>query len=31
VDDGSYEAILDSWGVADGGVDEITINAAANG
>ena len=31
VDDGSYQAILDSWGVADGGVDEITINAAANG
>jgi len=31
VDDGSYEAILDAWGVADGGVDEITINAAANG
>ncbi|MGY4857813.1 ABC transporter substrate-binding protein [Cryobacterium sp. AP23] len=31
VDDGSYEAILDSWGVTDGGVDEITINTAANG
>ena len=31
VDDGSYRAILDAWGVADGGVDEITINAAANG
>jgi len=31
VADGSYEAILDSWGVTDGGVDEITINAAANG
>ncbi|WP_130179167.1 ABC transporter substrate-binding protein [Cryobacterium sp. SO1] len=31
VDDGSYEAILDAWGVTDGGVDEITINAAANG
>jgi polar amino acid transport system substrate-binding protein len=31
VDDGSYEAILDEWGVADGGIDEITINAAANG
>ena len=31
VDDGSYKAILDKWGVADGGIDEITINAAANG
>jgi polar amino acid transport system substrate-binding protein len=31
VDDGSYEAILDFWGVTDGGVDEITINEAANG
>ncbi|TFC50259.1 MULTISPECIES: ABC transporter substrate-binding protein [unclassified Cryobacterium] len=31
VDDGSYTAILDAWGVTDGGVDEITINAAANG
>jgi polar amino acid transport system substrate-binding protein len=31
VDDGSYDAILDSWGVTDGGVDEITINTAANG
>ena len=31
VDDGSYQAILDEWGVADGGIDEITINAAANG
>jgi polar amino acid transport system substrate-binding protein len=31
VDDGSYQAILDAWGVADGGVDQITINAAANG
>jgi polar amino acid transport system substrate-binding protein len=31
VDDGSYGDILDAWGVADGGVDEITINAAANG
>ena len=31
VDDGSYQAILDSWGVADGGVDKITINAATNG
>jgi polar amino acid transport system substrate-binding protein len=31
VDDGSYQAILDEWGVADGGIDEITINAASNG
>ena len=31
VDDGSYGKILDKWGVADGGIDEITINAAANG
>jgi len=31
VDDGSYAAILDSWGVTDGGVDEITINVDANG
>jgi len=31
VDDGSYTAILDSWGVTDGGVDTIAINAAANG
>ena len=31
VDDGSYAAILDEWGVTDGAVDEITINAAANG
>ena len=31
VDDGSYHAILDEWGVADGGIDEITINAGANG
>lgn len=31
VDDGSYREILDRWGVADGGVDEITINAAGNG
>ena len=31
VDDGSYQAILEDWGVADGGIDEITINAAANG
>ncbi|MGO4690716.1 ABC transporter substrate-binding protein [Glaciibacter sp. 2TAF33] len=31
VDDGSYGKILDKWGVADGGIDKITINAAANG
>ncbi|MFC6357209.1 ABC transporter substrate-binding protein [Luethyella okanaganae] len=31
VDDGSYMAILDAWGVADGGISQITINAAANG
>jgi polar amino acid transport system substrate-binding protein len=31
VDDGSYKAILDKWGVADGGVTTITINAGANG
>ena len=31
VDDGSYGKILDKWGVADGGIDTITINAAANG
>jgi polar amino acid transport system substrate-binding protein len=31
VDDGSYKAILDKWGVTDGGIDKITINAAANG
>lgn len=31
VDDGSYAAILDKWGVADGGLSTITINAAANG
>ena len=31
VDDGSYGEILDAWGVADGGIDTITINAAANG
>lgn len=27
VDDGSYGKILDAWGVADGGLDTITINA----
>jgi polar amino acid transport system substrate-binding protein len=31
VDDGSYQAILDKWGVASGGISTITINAAANG
>jgi polar amino acid transport system substrate-binding protein len=31
VDDGSYGKILDAWGVADGGIKTITINAAANG
>jgi polar amino acid transport system substrate-binding protein len=31
VDDGSYMAILDNWGVADGAITTITINAAAKG
>ncbi|HAM25236.1 MAG TPA: ABC transporter substrate-binding protein [Microbacteriaceae bacterium] len=31
VDDGTYKQILDKWGVADGGLSTITINAAANG
>ncbi|TFD33914.1 ABC transporter substrate-binding protein [Cryobacterium cryoconiti] len=31
VDDGSYGDILDKWGVADGAIDTITINAASNG
>ncbi|MBG6213372.1 MAG: ABC transporter substrate-binding protein [Cryobacterium sp.] len=31
VDDGSYGKILDAWGVTDGGIDTITINAASNG
>jgi polar amino acid transport system substrate-binding protein len=31
VDDGTYKKILDKWGVADGGLDSITINAAAQG
>ncbi|KFF60065.1 ABC transporter substrate-binding protein [Cryobacterium sp. MLB-32] len=31
VDDGSYGKILDTWGVTDGGIATITINAAANG
>ncbi|MBG6239215.1 polar amino acid transport system substrate-binding protein [Mycetocola sp. CAN_C7] len=29
--DGTYTEILDEWGVADGGLDEITINAASKG
>ena len=31
VDDGSYGKILSKWGVADGGIKQITINAAAKG
>jgi polar amino acid transport system substrate-binding protein len=31
VDDGTYKKILDKWGVADGGLETITINAAAKG
>jgi polar amino acid transport system substrate-binding protein len=31
VDDGSYGKILDKWGVADGGLKQITINAATKG
>jgi polar amino acid transport system substrate-binding protein len=31
VDDGSYGKILDRWGVADGGLKTITINAATKG
>ncbi|TFD49453.1 ABC transporter substrate-binding protein [Cryobacterium sp. Hh11] len=31
VDDGSYGKILSEWGVTDGGIDTITINAASNG
>lgn len=31
VDDGSYVKLLDKWGVGDGGLDKITINAAAKG
>lgn len=30
VDDGSYDEILAGWGVEDGGVEEITINAASS-
>ncbi|TFC82625.1 ABC transporter substrate-binding protein [Cryobacterium cheniae] len=31
VDDGTYGAILDEWGVADGGLDTITLNAGGKG
>ncbi|HSP51877.1 MAG TPA: ABC transporter substrate-binding protein [Cryobacterium sp.] len=31
VEDGTYGDILDEWGVADGAIDTITINAASNG
>ena len=31
VDDGTYADILDEWGVSDGAIEEITINAASNG
>jgi len=31
VDDGSYAKILNKWGVADGGMKQITINAGAQG
>jgi polar amino acid transport system substrate-binding protein len=31
VDDGSYGKILDKWGVADGGIKKITINASTKG
>lgn len=31
VDDGSYDAILDRWGVGSGGLSTITINAATAG
>ena len=30
VDDGSYGKILDTWGVADGGISDITINVATS-
>jgi polar amino acid transport system substrate-binding protein len=30
VDDGTYTDILSEWGVEDGGIDEITINAGAD-
>ena len=31
VDDGSYAKILNKWGVADGGITKITINAGGKG
>jgi polar amino acid transport system substrate-binding protein len=31
VDDGSYMAILKKWGVENGAIDKITINAATKG
>jgi polar amino acid transport system substrate-binding protein len=31
VDDGSYGKILEKWGVSDGGLRKITINAATKG
>jgi polar amino acid transport system substrate-binding protein len=31
VDDGSYAKILNKWGVADGGIKQITINAGGKG
>ena len=31
IDDGTYGDILDEWGVADGGVDTVEINAASKG
>ena len=31
VDDGSYGKILNKWGVADGGIKQVTINAGAKG
>jgi polar amino acid transport system substrate-binding protein len=29
IDDGSYQTILESWGVESGGISEVTINAGA--
>ncbi|HEU4807939.1 MAG TPA: ABC transporter substrate-binding protein [Homoserinimonas sp.] len=29
IDDGSYQTILESWGVASGGIEEVTINAGS--
>lgn len=31
VDDGSYAAVLDAWGVGAGGLEEIAVNVAARG